>query len=357
MKFYKIGITIKDSSKIWSNGLTQNAYNLIILLKRLGHEVDAISESKDEDNKFIEEFKIKKIEESNISFFDIIIEVCYSLSDYLYDKFTTNGGKVVSINYGNLLMLMQEDLILDSKNIPALNRYKSTTWISPHFEFSKGFIEVLTKSNVETCPYIWSNILFDKYCKSNNLNPFDKKDLSKINIGILEPNINIIKTAIYPIISAEILERSDKTILNSLMIFNSDILKTNKKFKEIIENFDLLKNKKLSVEGRIHIANLFAKKYINMIISHQFNCELNYLFLDALYCRSPIIHNSKTLSDYGFYYEEFDAKKCASLILEAKDEYGSNYNKYIDSSNECINKYSIDNSNNIRGYQKLIESL
>ena len=56
MNKFKIAVTCKDSSKIWSNGLTQNAYFLIGLLQKCGYEVDAVSQF-EEAGKKIEEFE------------------------------------------------------------------------------------------------------------------------------------------------------------------------------------------------------------------------------------------------------------------------------------------------------------
>ncbi len=76
----KIGVTTKDSSRLWANGLTQNAYFLLVLLKKAGYEVDPVSEMKEEHGKRIENFEIKKLDSDTIKKYDIILEVCYSLT-------------------------------------------------------------------------------------------------------------------------------------------------------------------------------------------------------------------------------------------------------------------------------------
>ena len=355
LKKHKIAITSKDSSKLWSNGLTQNAYFLICLLSAAGYDVDAVSQF-DDVGKQIEEFEIKKLTAENIKNYNIVIEVCYSVTDQLLFVAKKNGVKIVTINYGNSLMLMQEDMLLRPEQTPAINRGGYDTWISPHFEFSKGFVETTSKGNVSICPYIWDPKIFDKYCAQTNLNPFyEHGDLKKIKIGIFESNINIIKTAIYPLIALEKLERNNPTAVNEILVFNGLTLKENKKFQEIMSLFDI--KKKTSLEARYPLPNMLSKRYVNLILSHQFYCDLNYLVLEGFYTGFPTVHNSDTCREAGYYYSAFDADQCGEKILEAISSHDDNLDRQKKSSAEMLYRFSIQNDENIKGYVSLIENV
>lgn len=357
MKKLKIAITCKDSSKVWSNGLTQNAYNLIYLLKKLDYKlVDAVSQF-DEAGKNLEEFEIKKLDHSTVKNYDLIIEVCYSVTDDLFDYARKSGIKIVTINYGNILMLMQEDLILNQKSNPAINRGGIQSWISPHFEFSKGFVETTSKGKVSICPYIWSPKIFEKYCKSNNINPFFKDSTNIKKVGIFESNINIIKTCIYPLISLEKLERKNSKVVDEILIFNGLGLKENAKFKEITRNFDTFSSGKISVEGRYPMPLMLSKGLVGTIVSHQFYCDLNYLTLESLYTGNPIIHNSEFCKEAGYFYSGFDANDCANQIQNAIENHESNITKYKKSAEEVLNLFSADNMSNVMKYKRLIDNI
>lgn len=357
MKKWKIAVTCKDSSKLWSNGLTQNAYNLIKLLKKIGYEVDPVSFILEEIGKNIEEFEVKLLAKHNITKYNIIIEVCYSLGDSEFEYAKKNGVKVVTINYGNLLMLMQEDLILNPEKTPAINRRGTEGWISPHFEFSKGFIETTSKSKVEICPYIWSPDIFLKFCNQNKLSPFFNEDNDVRKIGIFEANINVLKTFTYPLISLEKLERKNSSLIKEVLLFNGIKLKENKKFKESVSNLNLQLNKKLSVEERFALPVIFSKKYIGSIVSHQFYCDLNYLTLEGLYCGFPVIHNSEFCKEAGYFYPEFNADECANKIEESILSHKDNLNDYKQKAKEVIFKFSADNLKNIKKYKYLLENI
>lgn len=356
MKKFRIGVTCKDSSKLWSNGLTQNAYFLVRLLNDCGYEAYPVSQF-DEAGNNMEEFIVKKLNLDTIKEYDILIEVCYSVTDHLIDFAKKNGIKVVTINYGNILMLMQEDMILNPSHFPAVNRGGFDVWISPHFEFSKGFVETTSKGKVSVCPYIWDPIIFDKYCEANGLNPFYKDSKNIRKIGIFESNINIIKTCIYPLISLEKLERQDPSYIKEVLLFNGLSLKENAKFKEVTSNFDLLNSKKLSVEARYPMPTMLSKGFIGTILSHQFYCDLNYLVLEGLYTGVPTIHNSEFCKDAGYFYKEFDADQCVEMLKRALTSHDKENMHYNSASREVLYRFSAKNEQNKRGYVELIENI
>jgi len=254
-------------------------------------------------------------------------------------------------------MLMQEDLILSPASTPAINRSGVNSWISPHFEFQKGFIESTCKNNVEICPYIWDSKIFDNHCKDLDINPFYKGPENLHKLGVLESNINIIKTCIFPLLALEKLERKENNPIKEILLFNAIKLKENKKFIEIIDNFDIFNNKKISAEGRIPLPQLFAKNHIGMILSHHFYNDLNYLVLEGLYTGNPVVHNSSFCKEAGYYYNTFNAEECGDQVIKAFNQHEENIEQYKKTAKEILFKFSINNKKNIDGYKKLIESL
>lgn len=356
MKKFKIGVTCKDSSKVFSNGLTQNAYFLILLLRNAGYDVDPVSQF-EEAGKFLEELEIRLLSFDTVKNYDILLEVCYSVTDDLLDYSLKNGLKLVTINYGNILMLIQEDMILAPTRTPAINRGGFDVWISPHFEFSKGFVAATSKAKVEICPYIWNNKIFDKYCETNKMDPFYKNDKNLNKIGIFEPNINIIKTCVYPLIALEKLERADKTLIKEILVFNGFDMKDNPKFKEVVTNFDIYTNKKLSMESRFPLPSILGNELIGAILSHNFYCDLNYLTLEGLYSGVPVIHNSEFCKDAGYFYKTFDADDCIEKIKYAILNHDSDIENYKKSAKEVLYRFSVNNNENIKKYKYLIENI
>ena len=79
---------------------------------------------------------------------------------------------------------------------------------------------------------------------------------------------------------------------------------------------DLVRNGILSVEGRYQMPD-FLSRYVDVVVSHQWENGLNYAYNDALYGGYPFIHNSKFLpKGVGYYYDQFDAKEGAKVLLD-----------------------------------------
>lgn len=356
MKNKKIAITMKDDSRIWNNGLTQNGYFLIKLLKKAGYEVDAVSESS-EAGKKIGEFEIKHLNIDNINNYDIVMEIAYSISSGVFEAAAKSGVKIVAVNYGNTLVILQEDLIVRGGSAAGINRPGTETWMSPHYEFQKGFLETLIEKEARVCPYIWSPEIFEKYCNLNNYNPFFSDETPINKIGVFEPNINISKTLIYPTISLEILERNHNYLVDHVYLFNGLKLKENEKFKEITSKFDILRNNKISMEGRFPMGEMLGKKIIGNVLSHHMYNDLNYVTLEALHCKIPIVHNSSFCKEAGYYYDMFDANGCADQIKNSILLHRENLKTYKEAADEVLYRFSMENPQNINGYIELIENI
>ena len=158
----------------------------------------------------------------------------------------------------------------------------------------------------------------------------------------------MIKTCIYPLLSLEKLEREDKNIIKEILVFNGTTIKENAKFKEITSNFDVVANKKLSVESRYPLPTMIGKGYVGTILSHQFYCDLNYLVLEGLYMGIPVIHNSESCKEAGYFYSTFDSADCVRAIKESIANHDQKIEEYKKSASEVLYKFSAKNEENIK---------
>ena len=119
------------------------------------------------------------------------------------------------------------------------------------------------------------------------------------------------------------------------------------------------KNKRknfLKLNDRINFLDAITN-FGSIIVSHQQDNALNYLYLEALYLNLPILHNSDFIKESGYYYPENDidiAKVQMTKILKEHEKYISNY---CLNSRQVINKFSPNNPSNINIYKKILISL
>jgi hypothetical protein len=123
-------------------------------------------------------------------------------------------------------------------------------------------------------------------------------------------------------------------------------------------NLSLVKKNKIeSILSSIKpLFKWIKEKNIKTIVSHQTLNDLNYLHLETLYLGLPLIHNSETLKEYGYYYTDYSVNKGAEQLKNVILNHKNN-DKYLDKCKECIYKFSIYNKNNILSYEKLLSDI
>ena len=327
----KIGITMRTElcKSIFSNGIGQNIlfiYDYLNSMKNI--EVTLILDKEmDMPNK-----KMLITDFENIKKFDSILWIGLITTPDKLKILKENDVK-------NICWKMGDDFIYDYHSIIDKTRPCSIAcsigydevWISPHFKYAIDYYKYICKTdNVTIAPYIWS----EEFIKGTN--PSNNYD--KLNIGILEPNQNWGKNCIIPTI---ISEKSKEYINKSLILSSEEIFNENENFKYFVNWSSLFQENRMSCEKR-HSLKKVVENYCNIIVSWVDRVELNYLFMECFYLGVPLIHNSKILKDYGFYYEDCNVDQAVAHIKNIK-ENGFDRDEYIARHKNLLEKYSFRN--------------
>ena len=218
-------------------------------------------------------------------------------------------------------------------------------WISPHFESTKYFYQSICDTSVSIAPFIWKPEMI-------TINPFTQKDYDKCHkkdIYIVEPNINILKQSLIPILIVNELWKKNPHSFNKLYIVSGNNYSAIKCFQDnFLPRIEVLHGPNLKAWycPRAPINDIFRRPSI--LLSHQENLGLNYIYLEALYLKIQWVHNSPYFKDGGYYYEDKNIYQGVEKLELALKEW-----KAVDNS-EIINNYSPDNPNVISKYKSLI---
>jgi hypothetical protein len=177
-------------------------------------------------------------------------------------------------------------------------------------------------------------------------------------LGIMEPNLNIVKFSLIPTMIAEECYRGEigKKHIEKLRITNSDPVKTNKEFMSMINTFDLRKDNKISAETRYQTAYMLTQ-HLDVLICHQILNPLNYVYLDAAYLGYPVLHNAPMCKDLGYYYEGSDTSDGAKQLDYILTQHDQNIDQYNERNDKVLMRYHADNPKLIKTYDKLIHNL
>ena len=354
----RIAITAMHDKKIWANGLYQNLYHLFNMLTSVGYNVDLVVESaKIAENTFMGH-QLRYLTPDNITDYDIVIEVANTLRDKTSQKYINeDGGVTATIHYGNefLLNTVVNSLYYPDVEAKTFRPPRHAMWISPHFTFSRDALEILHKTEVSVCPYIWS----PKFLLNNNPEEalLFNDSRNPANVAVMESNLYFVKTCHIPMLIIEQTYRENPGLINEAYVLGSENLKKSKTFVSFANDLTGTKDGLISFEPRYKFPHLIKRGVAGTIVSHQTFNALNYLQLEAMYLGVPFVHNSHFFKDHGYYYEGFDAHQGARQLHLAITSHKNVYEYMRERDRKKVYEFHPENSRNIEGYVRLIEGL
>lgn len=369
MNVINIGITIslkEENKSVWSNGIIQNIYNLYSVLNNSDMNYNIyvlnINDTKieklpwDDDN--LKCFSYEEIKDSINLLIMLGSQIYKNWGEYLSNR----GCKLVSYHCGSNYVLDMENILFNDEETPNPTYFDfyDETWVIPqNEEMNIHYFKIMERSkSIKVVPFIWSSYFIDNIIKEHKLynNGRYIPNNNKKNITIFEPNINVVKFAMYPMLIVESLYRKTKSLFNYLYVTNTTHIKDKKFFIKIVNHLDIVKDKIASFEAR-YSTPIFLSKYTDVVLSHQWGNPLNYAYLDALYLGYPLVHNAEMIKDAGYYYPKSNVDIGEKMLENALTKHDNNLVEYEDKSKKVLERYSTTNKDSILKYDEMIKSL
>jgi hypothetical protein len=123
-----------------------------------------------------------------------------------------------------------------------------------------------------------------------------------------------------------------------------------------MKSLDIVKDKKCSIEGR-YTTLPFMKTNADIVVSHQWGNPLNYLYFDLAWMGWPIIHNADLCKDVGYFYEDFNLIKGASILEDVIENHDKNAKEYLEKNRIAIERFLPTNEKLQNDYKNLIFNL
>jgi hypothetical protein len=375
----KIGITLglKDNKEsIWTNGIKQNVLMLVHLLKnsKKGYDVcilNSMNVDFTERPSYLDGIDIHYFNDKFLEM-DLLIVMGAQIFDYQLETFKRSGAnkRVVSYKCGNNYVIHMENILFrpsEDKKFQYERQYDEIWYVPQQAEVNSGLYKTLYRTNAFAVPFIWSEkFLFEavrdihkgfkagKYTKDWQYDATKEKKI----LGIMEPNLNIVKFCLIP---AMIAEESYRTVtgrkhIEKLRITNATVVSKHREFMSIINTFDLFREGKVSAESRYQTAYMLTQ-HLDVLICHQLLNPLNYLYLDAAYLGYPVLHNAPMCKDLGYYYEGSDTTEASKMLNHILTEHDKDVDAYNERNDKVLQRYHIENTDVIETYDRLIEGV
>jgi len=370
-----IGVSLyikKENDSIFSNGIKQNVLMFVKLLKQSKkfNEVYIINVGDGDDPSMLMmddvDAKVVRFHEVEDEI-DFLIELGAQTGSKITNKVRENGGKVVAYKGGNDWWIDTERTLFGlTPGAVFIGIEYDAIWTTPqHINTNQHYFRLAYDTEVKEVPHIWDPFFIDKVigqCKK----PFGYvPGKTKWNIGVFEPNINMVKTCHYPMLIMEDTYRHLKRDLGlkeadhkmgDIFVTNSLKIKDNEIFRHFSNTLDIVKDNKASFEARYKLP-WFMSEHVDAVVSWQMENALNYMWYDVLYGNYPLIHNAPFIKEAGYYYEGFDVTMGKEKLLEAFETHDENFEQYKKQSKETIWEHSSINPKNVKFHEDLILDL
>jgi hypothetical protein len=380
-KGMRIGITVSfatDNQSIWTCGIIQNVLMLAKLLRQSPQKYDvwllntgvATLEKRPGYLDHVQVTKFTELYETC----DLIISMGSQIDNTTIAKFKASGAhkKFVVYKCGTDVILRTESILFKEnvKHPYQVDKHVDAVFYIPQQDIAnKGYYRTLYRTEAYVVPFVWDPVFLDasvaelnkSYYQSENHGGLSKpckyQPKVKKSVLICEPNLNIVKTCIYPMLIAEEAERTliGKERLEKVFVSSTlNTLSKNHNFLAFCENLDILP--KIRAEARYQIAFVLSQ-FADVVVSHQFLNPLNYLPLDTARMGYPLLHNMEYLKDLGYYYEGSDTKQAGELLCYILEHHDDNIDEYNRKNSLVLQRYMSTNPQLIASYDVLLQDL
>jgi len=257
------------------------------------------------------------------------------------------GSKIVAVRYGIALVMDMEQLVHNETMTPGIHvAGADAVWTSPHIGYGIQYLQTILRCPGRIAPYLWEPHFITRSFKDTDIP-------ERMDIYVMEPNLSVIKNALIPIAVIEEVWRQapeafgKACVLNGLNFYNRTYFLEN--IVRYMESVRAETNKVFFL-ARYRFDDVFQRP--DVLLGHQWGCDLNYLYLEALHIGLPFVHNSEALQEVGYYYPGFDVQAGRDRCLEALS--GHSIERSAEANRKLLFRYSIHNPEVQAEYARLI---
>lgn len=364
-----VGITIglrQENETLWNNGIKQNAVFLSEALKNCPN-VESVVLVNTTEVPITHQLPWSLVRWPTQSFdaakdqLDVLIELGGQIDSEQTAYLKGRGTRLVSYCCGSEYVHAMEAILFEQQlwsNLFVNQRYDAI-WVIPQVaNTSQSYFEVFRRQSARTVPFVWSPVFLEERSLSlPNAGIYQRRGDLPRRLVVMEPNYNIVKFCLYPILIAEMAYRERPDAIDMLYVTNSERIATQStEFIALMNQLDIVRQHKALFLGR-HDTPAFLAEYTDIVISHQFENPLNYFYLEVCWQGYPLIHNAYLCKDLGYFYSQNDVRHGTQMLQEAIDRHDSESANYLAEQRKMIGRYLPENEKLVQDYTCLLEAL
>jgi hypothetical protein len=235
------------------------------------------------------------------------------------------GCRIVAYKGGNGAVISMEAIIAKPPRADAEryfdHDYYDAVWMTPqHLATYRGWCETIYRRPVREVPQIWSPLLIEALRPDLRARFGWRAPAGPARIGILDPNVTVMKTSHLPMLVCEAAYRRAPDAFAGIYVTNGWPHRDNPHFKSFTVSLTAAQAGVMTLEPRF-VGLEFLADHCDAVVTHHWENGLNYLYYEVLFGDYPLVHNSGFLKDLGYYYPDFDAEAGGAALLRALAEH------------------------------------
>ncbi len=364
----RVGVTIGLRScdeSLWTNGIKQNALFLAKLFQNspLGHDVHLLNTTdvaiSDALPWRLDAFPTSRLLD-RLDDLDVVIELGGQIHPELVAYLKARGVKLVSYCCGPEYVLNAEAIIFRRPlwDSVYINTDFDELWIIPQVaETSFGFLETYRRRPARIAPFVWDPSALDSAVgerpERGEYRPHDGPK----RLSVIEPNIDVLKFCLYPVLIAERAFREAPDRISFLHVANADVfVREEREFAGLMRPLDIVRARKASFIGRVETPRFLAD-HTDIVVSHQWGLALNYFHLECCWQGYPLVHNAHLISDLGYYYPGSDVAAGADRLIEALVSHDETWRDYAARQRSAIARFLSSDAGLVTTYDAMLANL
>ncbi|KIP17226.1 hypothetical protein WI80_14260 [Burkholderia ubonensis] len=364
----RIGITIglRDAAEsLWVNGIKQNALYLMKLFQHspLRHRVTLVNTTAVEITPSLpwdlEQFPVRSFDDAKDSL-DVLIELGGQIDPLQTRYLQSRGAKVVSYCCGPEYVQMTEAMIFSRRLADSIfiNQEYDQVWVIPQVvETSAGFFSVLRRRPVREVPFVWDPMCLDMRTRDLPFSGEYRPTARARRLSIMEPNIDVLKFCLYPLLIAESAYRQCGPKIDYVHVTNADhFARMSPEFIGVARHLDLVRDSKVSFVGRYDTPQ-FLVEHTDIVVSNQWGLALNYFYFDVCWNGYALVHNAHLCKELGYYYPNNDVDEGARRVVEAVECHSETWQRYLKQQRKLIGRFLATNPDQVEAYDRLLIGL
>ncbi|KVT12758.1 hypothetical protein WT24_11915 [Burkholderia sp. MSMB1078WGS] len=340
----RIGISLvtRAGQSIWDNGLGQNVFFLIKLLKALPAVRDVVllncgpePQLPDDIRALLPDLKLLSPQQATDAI-DIAIEMSGGLDIEWLDHLRARGKRTVYFCCGQPYVGLIEPSVFKRGGYFSRANRCDEIWILPKDRVFRPMLETLHRCPVFEVPYLWDPMFIDQRARllggvgrHFGFQPTQRlpEVTRALRVAIFEPNISVVKCCMLPMLIADTAYRCAPDAVAELTVLNSAHFEQHPTFSFMRNALELTGAGLVRVDHRHDFVD-FMSHAADAVVAHQWQNDQNNLHLDALYGGYPLVHNSAWLSGLGYYYPDFDVQAGAQALVRAARQHDAKVADY-----------------------------